>query len=453
VSNSIFTDFDFVSAKAWKQKIQVDLKGGDYNELLLSKTNEGIVIKPFYHQDNFKKLEIPEVKLETKICQTIFVDDEKKANRIAKEVTKKGATAIRFIAQQTFDYKILFQDLDSKIKILLICEFLEKEFLQKLTKSTKNHKISIVLDVINNFVKSGNWYRSKQEDFKEIKTLIKNNTSESYVGVNASVYQNSGANSVQQVAYTLAHLNEYLNENLITDKTEIQITFAVGSNYFFEIAKIRAFRYLFKKLTAKYQSKSTVNILVEPTTRNKTIYDYNVNLLRTTTECMSAIIGGANIVSNTAYDSIYHRSNAFGSRIARNQLLILLEESYFKNNKAIAKGSYYIEQLTYEIAEKALQLFKDIEKNGGFLQQLEKGTIQRKIEESAKKEQEQFDKGEIVLLGTNKYPNKKDKMKADLELYPFVKVKARKTIIKPIIPKRLAEKLEQERLKAENKVY
>lgn len=452
MSDSIFTDFNSVSAKAWKQKIQVDLKGGDYNELLLSKTNEGIVIKPFYHQDNFKKLEIPEVKIETKICQTIFVDNEEKANRIAKEVIEKGATAIRFVAQQTFDYKTLFKDLDSKIKILLICDFLDVEFVQELVEATKSYQVNIVIDILNNFVKSGNWYRSEKDDFKEIKDITNSNVGKSYIGIDASIYHNSGANSVQQIAYTLGQLNEYLNEGVILDKAEIQITFSVGSNYFFEIAKIRAFRYLFKKLIKEYQLNSTANILVEPTTRNKTIYDYNVNMLRTTTECMSAIIGGANIVSNTAYDSIYHRSNAFGSRIARNQLLVLLEESYFKNNKSIAKGSYYIEQLTYEIAEKALQLFKDIERNGGFLQQLKKGTIQRKIEESAKKEQEQFDKGEIVLLGTNKYPNKNDKMKADLELYPFVKVKARKTIIKPIIPKRLAEKLEQERLKAETNI-
>jgi len=128
----------------------------------------------------------------------------------------------------------------------------------------------------------------------------------------------------------------------------------------------------------------------------------------------------------------------------------LQEESYFKEAANAADGSYYIETLTQQIAEKALHLFKDIEKSGGFLKQLFEGTIQRKIDENAHKEQEQFDSKEEVLLGTNKFPNPKDKLKGDIELYPFVKNKPRKTVIIPIIPKRLAEKVEQDRLDQED---
>ena len=111
---------------------------------------------------------------------------------------------------------------------------------------------------------------------------------------------------------------------------------------------------------------------------------------------------------------------------------------------------YYIETLTNQLSEKALILFKEIEANGGFLKQLNEGVIKKKIQESANKEQELFDAGKEILLGTNKYPNKKDRMKEELELFPFVKIKPRKTLITPIIEKRLAEKLEQERLKEEN---
>ena len=112
-------------------------------------------------------------------------------------------------------------------------------------------------------------------------------------------------------------------------------------------------------------------------------------------------------------------------------------------------GSYYIESLTQQLAEKALVLFKDIEANGGFLKQLNDGTIKRKIQESADHEQKLFDEGKEILLGTNKYPTKNDKMKHDLELFPFVKIKPRKTLITPIIEKRLAEQTEQERLSTE----
>ena len=172
-------------------------------------------------------------------------------------------------------------------------------------------------------------------------------------------------------------------------------------------------------------------------------------MLRTTTECMSAILGGADAVANLPYDALYHKDNEFGDRIARNQLLILKNESYFDKVNNPADGSYYIESITQQLAEKALQLFKDIEKNGGFLKQLKEGTVKRKIQESADKEQALFDAGKKILLGTNKHPNPTDRMKHDLELFPFVKINPRKTLITPIIEKRLAEKIEQERLATE----
>ena len=130
-------------------------------------------------------------------------------------------------------------------------------------------------------------------------------------------------------------------------------------------------------------------------------------------------------------------------------MLVLKHESYFDKVNNPEDGAYYIETITQQLAEKAFDLFKDIERNGGFITQLIEGTIQRKISESAAKQQELFNSGKEVLLGTNKYPNKNDRMKDELELYPFVKQNPRKTLITPIIEKRLAEKLEQERLATE----
>jgi len=250
---------------------------------------------------------------------------------------------------------------------------------------------------------------------------------------------------LQELAYSLAHANEYLNHISILHQP-IVFKISVGTNYFFEIAKLRAYRILFNNIAKEYNPNLECHLVVTPTRRNKTIYDYNVNMLRTTTECMSAIIGGADAIANLPYDALYHKDNEFGDRIARNQLLILKNESYFDKVNNPADGTYYIESLTQQLAEKALILFKDIEANGGFLKQLKEGIIKRKIQESADKEQELFDSGKEVLLGTNKYPNKYDKMKHDLELFPFVKVNPRKTLITPILEKRLAEKIEQERL-------
>ena len=154
---------------------------------------------------------------------------------------------------------------------------------------------------------------------------------------------------------------------------------AVGPNYFFEIAKLRALRVLYASMAREYGFNENCIILATPSRRNKTLYDYNVNLLRTTTECMSAVLGGADSICNLPYDVLYHKNNEFGSRIARNQLLILKHESYFE-----------------------------------------------------------------------KVANPQDRMKSEIELYPFLKKKFRKTLLSPILERRLAENLEQERLKKED---
>ncbi len=458
MSNFLFEEFQTVSSKEWKQKIQVDLKGADYNKTLLTETNEGITIKPFYHSDNFKQVETINNQSDFQICQTIFVNDEKKANYLAVDALKRGADSIKFIANNSFDYKILLKDLffssDKKIKIYFQIQFLDEKFFLNLIEFENKEDIFLNIDLISNLSKTGNWFYNNKKDHDILKSLLNNTKNNiAVLGVDVSHYQNSGANIIQQIAYALAHANEYLNfitSNKITKQSfSINFNFSIGSNYFFEIAKLRAFRYLFDLLLSEYNLKATANIFVEPSFRNKTLYDYNVNMLRSTTECMSAVLGGANTISNIAYDAVFHKKNEFGERIARNQLIILKEESYLKNAD-FANGSYYIEELTHEIAEKALKIFKDIEKNGGFVKQLFKGTIQRKIEESAYKEQKLFDDNNLVLLGTNKHLNKEDKMKDDLQLYPFLKTKKHETLIKPILAKRLAEKLEQERLNNES---
>uniref|UniRef100_UPI00286C59E1 methylmalonyl-CoA mutase family protein n=1 Tax=Flavobacterium sp. TaxID=239 RepID=UPI00286C59E1 len=314
---------------------------------------------------------------------------------------------------------------------------------------SKNGIIHIQVDPIHQLITDGNWFESAEKDnFEVLNSVSAERKNISFVNINANIYQNAGANMVQQLAYTLAHINEYFNQIKVINQP-ITIEVSVGTNYFFEIAKLRALRLLFNTLAKEYNHNLDCHIIVTPTKRNKTLYDYNTNMLRSTTECMSAILGGANAISNLAYDAIYHKDNEFGDRISRNQLLVLKHESYFDVVNNPADGTYYIESLTTQLAEKALSLFKEIEANGGLIKQLKEGNIQKKIQESAQKEQDLFDSGKEVLLGTNKYPNKNDKMKNDLELFPFVKIKPRKTLITPIIEKRLAEKLEQERISLE----
>tara|TARA_R110002020_G_scaffold263896_3_gene478627 strand:+ start:6857 stop:8245 length:1389 start_codon:yes stop_codon:yes gene_type:complete len=461
MSKFLFEDFDEVSAKQWKQKIQYDLKGADYNDTLVWKSPEGINVKPFYHEDDFKEdfQPIPGQPQNWKIAQKIFIDDEKIANHIALDTLKRGAEAIVFTAAEDFDPKTVFKDFPfEQASIYFNLSFLSEAFYGKLIKFFSEKKATVFynIDLIGNLARTGNWFHNLKRDHEILDHLLERHSTENFLSVDACLYQNAGANIVQQLAYALAHANEYLNHiasasHSDSSLNEAEITFhlATGPNYFFEIAKIRALRKLYATLAKEYGTNQTCHILATPSKRNKTLYDYNVNLLRSTTECMSAILGGADTVCNLPYDALYHKSNEFGERISRNQLLILKHESYFDTVSNPADGTYYIESLTDELAEKALQLFKEIEKGGGFLQQLKEGIIQKKIKESAEKEQQLFDSGELKLLGTNYHPNKNDRMKDDLELFPFVKNNPVKTLIPPIVERRLSEIKEQERLKTE----
>ncbi len=463
MSDFLFEDFDEVSAKQWKQKIQYDLKGADYNETLVWQSPEGIHVKPFYHQDDFEEefQPIPGQPKSWKIAQKIFIDDEKIANNIALDAVERGAEAIIFSAAEEFDPKTVFKNFPFETaSIYFNLTFLSEAFYNKLIKffsdlPANSEGKAIVyynIDLIGNLARTGNWFHNLKKDHEILDSIFEKNLSQNLLSVDATLYQNAGANIVQQLAYALAHANEYLNHIASETKQPLSLTFklATGPNYFFEIAKIRALRKLYAALAKEYGTTETCHIIATPSKRNKTLYDYNVNLLRSTTECMSAILGGADTVCNLPYDALYHKSNEFGERIARNQLLILKHESYFDTVSNPADGTYYIESLTDELAEKALQLFKEIEKGGGFLQQLKDGTIQKKIKESAEKEQQLFDSGELKLLGTNYHPNKNDRMKGDLELFPFVKHNPTKTLIAPIVEKRLSENTEQERLKTES---
>ena len=454
METALFSEFESVSSKQWKQKIQFELKGADYNDTLIWNSPENIKVKPFYHQDDLQDiLPVNTNASEFKICQNIFVYDLEKSIERALESISRGAESIRFsIEDETIDVAKLLEKLPlESVTIYFNLDFISIDFVSKIEAiaQKRNAKIYCNLDPIGQLAKEGNWFKTKEKDnFETLNSLSKKVSKSSIISIDGTLYQNAGANMVQQIAYSLAHANEYLNRiSIINQPIVFQIS--VGTNYFFEIAKLRALRILFHLIAKEYNPNLECHLLVSPTKRNKTIYDYNVNMLRTTTECMSAIIGGADAIANLPYDALYHKDNEFGDRIARNQLLVLKNESYFDKVNNPADGTYYIESITNQLAEKALTLFKDIEANGGFLKQLNEGIIKRKIQESADKEQELFDSGKEVLLGTNKYPNKDDKMKHDLELFPFVKVKPRKTLITPIIEKRLAEKIEQERLGTE----
>ncbi|WP_430412545.1 methylmalonyl-CoA mutase subunit beta [Kordia sp.] len=452
--SNLFNEFDNVSATQWKQKIQVDLKGADYNQTLITATQEGIDITPFYHSENFGEVQpILTQTTQWKVTQRIRVTDASASNQNIKDILLRGAESlVLVISTKEISIKTLLKDVALKtIPIHIELEFLSSEYLKKVAAFAKeqNANITVGVDIIGQLASSGNWFENLAKDHEQLETILQLDAFQSTLTIHVDTYQNAGATMVQQLAYALSHANEYLNHfgSKITNKITFSVT--VGTHYFFEIAKLRALRQLWSVLAKEYNLNQKCIIIASPSKRNKTLYDYNVNMLRTTTECMSVVLGGADFVHNLPYDALYHEANEFGDRISRNQLRILKDESYFDKTDNPTEGSYYIESITNQLAEKALTLFKDIEATGGFLKQLKEGTIQRKIKESDLKEQALFDEGKEVLLGTNKYPNPEDKMKHDLEIEPFSKNEIRKVLVIPINLRRLATKLEKERLKQE----
>lgn len=447
--------FPPAGAKHWKQQIQYDLKGADYNDSLVWDSPEGIKVRPFYTSAD---LEGNEIRTSGRggdllIGQAIHASESRKTNPLSLKAIENGAGALEFhIPTNGISPEELFRGIDlQRIEVHCHFGFLSEEylcrFLEALPEDPKG--VFLHLDIIGHLARTGNWYQSYNEDTEVIRKLLKNTANKkgiSLLGVDGRRYLNAGANCVQQLAYMLAHGCEYLHLFGKAWTPPVSLSLSVGSDYFFEIAKTRALRLLWDTLATAFDISPECHLLASPGLRNKTIYDYNCNMFRTTSECMAAILGGADTVVNLPYDALFHKPNDFGERIALNQLLILKNEAHFWDVSNPADGAYYLESLTLQLAEKSLALFKQIEAGGGFLRQLKDHKIQGKIRESAAREQRQFDLGELVLVGTNAFQDKGERMKEQVEINLHGVKDRRQTIVEPILEKRLAEKVELKRL-------
>ena len=451
----LFDDFSPVSDKAWKQKIQVDLKGADYNETLLWESPEGIKVKPFYSAEDLSSAGPTPFSgpVSWKIGQRIAYAEGDNGNQQSLEAVQHGVESLIIkIESVQIPLVNILNGIDlKKTQVYLDVSSISADALSNWLEDEPidNENLYILHDILGHLEATGNWFSGMEEDLSNIGDLFNISGSAKRFTIVTALYQNAGANRVQQLAYGIAKAKEYVNR--IPAAKSCLPVFLVGldTNYFFEIAKLRALRILWRKLAEEEGCVTECHLLAFPTKRNKTLYDYNVNIVRSTTECMAGILGGADTVYNMPYDALYHNSNEFAERIARNQLLILKNESYFDKVSNAADGTYYIESLTEELASKSWALFQQIDNAGGYLKQLKEHKIQSKIKENALKQQQAFDDGKEVLVGSNKYPNEEDRMAEMLEKDPFIKREGKKTLIEPILEKRLAAALEKNRLEHE----
>ncbi|MCB1192505.1 MAG: acyl-CoA mutase large subunit family protein [Leptospiraceae bacterium] len=458
----LFSEFPPITTEEWENQIIKDLKGKDYDKALKWNTGEGFVVKPYYREEDLKPLghlkSFPgvfpyirggnPVSFDWKVCEDITHANIESANHIALHALQGGADSLGFhtkvsknqirgVAIQTqSDMKTLLKDIQIQMistnwesgeaSPYIFCLFLNEAKERGL--KTSELQGSLGYNPLGSLMVNGELGMSSQNLWKKAAEIIKFAKGETplfkAVTVNASQAHNSGASIVQELAFCLAMGNEYLAK--LTDlglgvdeiASSLRFHFSIGSNYFFEMAKFRAFRLLWSNILSAYGSKSLPASFIHGSISqwNKTVYDPYVNMLRGTTEAMSGALGGCNEISVTPFDFAYSDGDDFSHRIARNTQHILKAESYLAQVVDPGAGSYYIESLTDEIANQSWAIFQTIEGKGGFVSSLKEGYIQSEIQKTKTRRDSDIATRKEVLLGTNQYPNKD-------EMLPKVKQK------------------------------
>lgn len=418
--------FDQLSPKEWKLKVQAELAGLDYNEILVSDTADGIQIKPLYTKED-------RIIEESQPIQTS--KDWKIIGEYLGEANQDSSYLYGYSIPDKFAEKV--NQFPEYLDLFFKCENPTELFSKVNFESLKNLKY-ISLDPLGDLARSGNWHQSQKEDFEFVENALQNFDFEKCIEINASLYQNAGANHVQQIALAMAHAVEYLELFGKETASKLYFKIAVGGNYFFEIAKIRALRKLWNLILENYEIKASTFIFAETSSRNKSVLDMHNNLIRSTLEVAAAVQGKADVIQVLTYDDIKN-SNSFSEELASKQQLLIQKEAYFEKFVDPISGTYFVENLCEKMINNALELFKKIESDGGYLEGLQKGTIQKMIQKSADKEQLAFDQEKLILIGVNKFRNLKE-----ISLKRVKTENKIRTLIKPIFPKRLAEKIENE---------
>jgi methylmalonyl-CoA mutase len=440
----LFSEFPPVSTQQWMEKVVADLKGADFEKKLVWKTNEGFQVKPFYRAEDLDGLkttdslpgEFPYVR-GTKIDnhwfvrQDIQVTDAKEANAKALDILNKGVNSLGFALESD---AISVDTLEVLLKDICL-ECIEINFrtctmhAAKMVEAFKAYatKKGVDLASVQGSVNFDPYKRpltkgidvpaNIAELFKAVVNAALDMPKFQVLGANAYLFNNAGAYCAQELGFGLAYGNAYLalaEEAGFTAKQvakKVKFHFGVGSNYFMEIAKFRAGRLLWAQIVDAYLSdcdcKGAAKMRVHASTSewNQSLYDAYVNLLRSQTETMSAAIAGVDSITVTPFDAAYQKADEFSERIARNQQLLLKEESHFDRVVDASAGSYYIENLTNAIAEEAWKIFLAVEDKGGFLAALREGYVQDQVNASSEKRLAAVSSRREILLGTNQYPN------------------------------------------------
>ena len=441
----LFAEFPPVSTEAWEAAIAVDLKGADYERKLVWRTNEGFNVRPYYRAENLEGLEtlnaaageFPYLRGVSGdnnwlTHQTIEVAAPAEANATALQMLNAGVDSLGFeIKDENFseaDLDVLLKDIYMPAVDLtfsgkkmphvaaLVLAKAEKEGVSK-----DDTRVNFCIDpIVKHLSMKGDWCEKcgGTKCFDKIADLVAKTKEYKHVRVvtvSGNVFSDSGSTIVEELGFSLAVAHEYLvrmmEHGLTIDEAarKLRFSFAVTSNYFMEMAKLRAARLLWANIVKAYEPEKpcSCKMFVHARTSawNQTVYDPYVNMLRGTTEAMSAAIAGVHSLEVLPFDHSYEAPSEFSYRIARNESLLLKHESHFDQVIAPAGGSYYIENLTKSIADEAWKLFLEVEEKGGYVEAFKAGFIVERVKASAAAKDKAVATRRQTILGSNQYPN------------------------------------------------
>ena len=442
LNEKLFSDFAPTSTQEWLDKIQVDLKGADFEKKLVWRTNEGFKVKPFYRKEDLEGLattnalpgEFPFLRGNRKdnnewyVRQDIDVTCPKEANAKALDILMKGVDSLGFkfsgdnvnaefietllegIAADCIELNFVTCQRHTLELAQLLIAYYDKKGYDK-----SNMTGSINFDPMEKMLTKAADTTALLAQAPELVKTMQALPGYRCIAVNSVTLNNAGAYISQELGYALAWGNEWMNQlteagiDADTAAKSIKFNMGISGNYFLELAKFRAGRMLWANIVSQYETKCpcAAKMIVNARTSefNMTTFDAHVNMLRSQTETMSAALAGVHSIVVTPFDKTFETPTDFAERIARNQQLLLKEESHFDKIVDPAAGSYFIENMTVSIAKTAWDLFLKVEEEGGFLAAVKADSVQQAVNASNKERHTNVSRRKEILLGTNQYPN------------------------------------------------
>lgn len=472
LSSTSFNQFPAQSGD-WELLVETELKRPGAAKSLTWHTDEGFPIKAYHNA--YLNSEVVELahgisELVKKDPNAEFYNCQRFRGIDTESLSKKLQTALNggvngLIIYTDFNahqLSVAFDQVVSEVLWIELHGYHPLELAQSFSARLKSVSVDtskqfgcISCSPLKHVSENGYWWNSNSEDFDKLKNHLNYMGSEfpamKAIVIDAGLVHNAGGTITQQIAYALSQGNEYLEWakasglDLATTANQLQFHFAFGPNFLLETVKIRVFKWLWNLVLKEHGIAGQVCFVSSSTgTLNTGVYDSHNNLLRSTTETMSALFSGSDAHRVLPFDSAYKESSDFSERISRNITNLLLEESFLGKVENVSNGSYAFDNLQYLLCQNSWELFQTWEKEGGYLACFEEGIIQTTIKESANALRAKFDANEIVVLGVNKYPNKGEKKKQEWSGY----AKGLKSDMS-IQPFRLAQEEENERLNQE----